>query len=44
MPNAHIIDKEEGEKIQNKGTDNLFSSVIAENLTNVEKGRDKQVQ
>jgi hypothetical protein len=35
---------EEGEGIQTNNINNLFSSIIAENLPNLEKGRNIQVQ
>jgi hypothetical protein len=33
---------EKGEKIQIKGTDNLFNNIIAENFSNLEKERGIQ--
>jgi hypothetical protein len=35
------MDMEEGEEIQTNSIDNLFSSIIAENFPNLEKGREE---
>jgi phage protein U len=43
-PNLQIMGVEEGEKIQTKGIDKLFSRIIAENFHNLEKKRVIQVQ
>jgi hypothetical protein len=36
--------EEEGKETQTKGIDNLFNNIIAEISSNVEKGRDNQIQ
>jgi hypothetical protein len=43
-PKLWIIGVEEGEEIQTKGIDNLFSRIIAEKFPNIEKERVTQMQ
>jgi uncharacterized protein YoxC len=43
-PNLGIMGVEEGEEIQNKGTENLFNRIIAEQFPNLETERVTQVQ
>jgi hypothetical protein len=43
-PNLRIMDIEEGEEVQAKGTCNKFNKIIKENLPNLEKTVPIQVQ
>jgi uncharacterized membrane protein len=43
-PNLRIMGIEEGEEVQAKGIHNIFSKIITENISNLEKAMFIQVQ